>query len=269
MPIAIREYPWALTLLASISMNIYTSEKVLPYVYMCVNRHTNKVYIGSRTTKYQKDPSHIDIQKYKTSSSIVRPDFSNFDWIIIAEFFDKNDAYDFEQQLIFEQWQTSKEHSLNKVHYFNKKRCNNFDAESRRKISHALMHRPVSEYTRRKISNSNIGKHNIHHTSEVKLKISIASKNRPQISEETRNKISSSAKNRRTTNYRKQGEFEHSSNAKGKIANAISIKANRDSVKRIIELNGYRANRKIELQKGWWQKSEEYLLDLYNQLLLL
>lgn len=49
-------------------------------------------------------PSTFDLPNYKTSSTIVNPFFSNFTWEVIAEFFDANSAYDFEQELIFNNW---------------------------------------------------------------------------------------------------------------------------------------------------------------------
>ena len=85
-------------------MNIYTSEKVVPYVYMGTHRVTGEFYIGSRANKNQTLPSHQDIYKYRTSSKKVKPIFDEFDWIIVAEFFDPQSAYDFEQELIYKLW---------------------------------------------------------------------------------------------------------------------------------------------------------------------
>lgn len=88
----------------TLNQSIYTSEKILPYVYMCTNRSTKQFYIGSRTSKKLKYPSHIDLPKYKTSSKYVKPNFNEYDWFIIAEFFDSKDAYLFEQETIKELW---------------------------------------------------------------------------------------------------------------------------------------------------------------------
>lgn len=82
-------------------MTIYTSEKVVPYVYMGIHRVTGEFYIGSRGNKAtQKLPSHQDIYKYRTSSKRVKPIFDEFDWVIVAEFFGYNDAFAYEQDLI-------------------------------------------------------------------------------------------------------------------------------------------------------------------------
>jgi hypothetical protein len=86
------------------SNTIYSSSKAMPYVYMCINKATNQFYIGSRTTKKLKHPSHIDFPKYKTSSKVVKPNFEQYDWFIIAEFFNSDDAFTFEQSLIKENW---------------------------------------------------------------------------------------------------------------------------------------------------------------------
>ena len=82
-------------------MNIY-STKIYPYVYVCTHKITGHYYIGYRSANSVS--SDLDLPKYKTSSLIVKPDFENYNWQILAEFFDGNDAYDFEQQLISENW---------------------------------------------------------------------------------------------------------------------------------------------------------------------
>lgn len=94
-------------------MTIYTSERVLPYVYQCTHKETGKVYIGSRTSSKQKRPSHLDFPNYKTSSKIVNPNFDEFTWVILAEFFNPKDAYEFEHKMISDQWIIDKTQSLN------------------------------------------------------------------------------------------------------------------------------------------------------------
>lgn len=85
------------------SITIYHSEKTLPYVYKGTHPVTGEFYIGMRFAN--KRPSSIDLGIiYRTSSKIVEPKFDEFEWIILAEFFNKEDAYDFEQQLIHESW---------------------------------------------------------------------------------------------------------------------------------------------------------------------
>lgn len=102
-------------------MSIYTSEKVLPYVYMCTHKITGKVYFGSRTSSKQKLPSHLDFPKYKTSSHEVKANFTEYDWVILAEFFNKDSAFDFEQESIYMYWQNFKSNSINQYCHYNTK----------------------------------------------------------------------------------------------------------------------------------------------------
>jgi hypothetical protein len=87
------------------SNSIYTSTKVMPYVYRLDNPTTGEFYIGYRSAN--KVPSTQDLPNYKTSKSEVRSRFDEFNWIIIAEFFSGADAYDFEQATIHENWKLS------------------------------------------------------------------------------------------------------------------------------------------------------------------
>lgn len=121
-------------------MIIYASNKVTPYVYLLTHKETNQFYIGSRFTKRQKLPSHLDILQYQTSSKTVKKmGFENFDVTIIAEFFCADDAFKFEQQLIEELWSPN---CLNK--YFIKSGINYYkntgrthSIETKQKISNA------------------------------------------------------------------------------------------------------------------------------------
>lgn len=83
-------------------MNICPSTKVRPYVYFGFNPVTEEFYIGYREAN--TEPSHIDLFEYRTSSKIVNPIFDQFIWTILAEFEIGDDAYDFEQLLIYENW---------------------------------------------------------------------------------------------------------------------------------------------------------------------
>ena len=81
---------------------------------MCVHKETNKFYIGYR--ERNNIPSSFDLPKYKTSSNTVRPNFHEYNWSIIAEFFDGKSAYQFEQYLIHLHW--SDPLLLNKLHHY-------------------------------------------------------------------------------------------------------------------------------------------------------
>lgn len=67
---------------------------------MGTHKTTGQIYVGYREAN--KIPSDRDLFIYRTSSKIIRPNFDDYDWFIVAEFFAGDDAYDFEQQLIYE-----------------------------------------------------------------------------------------------------------------------------------------------------------------------
>jgi hypothetical protein len=82
-------------------MSIYKSTRVLPYVYLCREKNSPYFYIGYRYANYV--PSSEDLgTHYFTSNKYVKENFSNFEYTIVAEFFDKDSAYKFESQLIKE-----------------------------------------------------------------------------------------------------------------------------------------------------------------------
>lgn len=90
----------------------YKSTKVLPYVYLCKEKNTDKFYIGYRYANYL--PSTEDFgKKYFTSNEYVKNNFYNFEHYIIAEFFNKKDAFEFETKLIKET-----ECKINQINYF-------------------------------------------------------------------------------------------------------------------------------------------------------
>lgn len=72
-----------------------------PYVYKLTHKITSQFYIGYRCAN--KLAPEQDILIYQSSSRIVRNmGFDNFNIEILAVFFDKESAYDFEQQIIYE-----------------------------------------------------------------------------------------------------------------------------------------------------------------------
>ena len=181
----------------------YTSEKVLPYVYQCVHKTTNKFYIGSRTAKSQKLPSHLDFPEYKTSSKEVEPHFEEYEWIILAEFFDGGDAYDHEQELIFNNWADPL--LVNGCcHHLNKSRFSNagkhHSSEHIAKMSAAISaskkgksRKPFSAETKAKMSAAKRGKPRKPFSIEHRAKISEAGKGRV-VSDETRAKLCAAQK---------------------------------------------------------------------------
>lgn len=179
------------------STPIYTSEKILPYVYIGTHRETDQFYIGYRAIN--KIPSHLDLgTNYFTSSEVVKElGFENFNWIIIAEFFDRLDAYKFEQELIY-------------IHFNDHLNLNAFHDKSgkfsmigrkqtkkqKEKMSKKFTGVPKSEEHRKKIGEGNKGKivsietrekiseNNGSKRPEVKAKISKANKGKKRTDEQ-------------------------------------------------------------------------------------
>lgn len=139
-------------------------QKSLPYVYLLTHKNTYQFYIGSRTGKKLKLPSYEDILRYKSSSKKVKElGFENFDIEILAEFFDPKDAYQFEQELIKENFKDplclNRNYFINGTSKFNTLgRKINFSEEHRRKLSIANKGKTLSPETRSKLSVSHKGK---------------------------------------------------------------------------------------------------------------
>lgn len=73
----------------------------LPYVYRLTHKSNGCLYIGYRSNN--KVPAHEDLGTiYFTSSKVVGPTFSEFDIEIIQEFLTAEEAYLYEQRLIYE-----------------------------------------------------------------------------------------------------------------------------------------------------------------------
>lgn len=146
---------------------------VLPYVYRCTHKITKQFYIGSRCAN--KIYSSEDILIYRTSSKKVKPIFDEFNVEIIADFFSKNDAYEFEQTLIFE----SKNDPLmintscfyGKLKFFTYGRSHTVEAKE--KIRAAVTGRKMSAANQIRLKKLNTGKKR---SNAVKLKLSVAHK---------------------------------------------------------------------------------------------
>ena len=105
-----------------------------PYVYRLIHKQTGQFYIGYRCAN--KLSPEEDIIIYQSSSKTVKTmGFNNFNIEIVAMFFSKLDAYDYEQQLIYEN--IDNELILNKSVYINGKRFVNHGHtdETKRKMS--------------------------------------------------------------------------------------------------------------------------------------
>lgn len=149
-----------------------------PYVYILTHKITGEFYIGYRSAN--KVPADQDLGRvYFTSSSKVKPIFDEFDSVILAEFFDPDDAYLFEQSLIFENW--------------NDPMTINGNCQVGDKLMQARPHRPRkphSDVARKNMSaaaktRSNLPYIGRHHTEETRKKISKAHTGKPHTKEHT------------------------------------------------------------------------------------
>lgn len=134
--------------------------KVYPYVYRLDHKTSGEFYIGFRSRNTV--PAVDDLgTKYFTSSNLVKQRFSEFDFVVVAEFFDSNDAYDFEQLLIHENWGNPK--LVNKsccygvVPRFTTAGMTMSD-QTKEKISAALKGKKLSAEHKAKLLAANIGR---------------------------------------------------------------------------------------------------------------
>lgn len=97
---------------------------ILPYVYKLTHKTTNQFYIGFRKSNKLKSEFDLGFKYFSSSKTIKELGFENFHIEIIAEFFDPKDAYDFEQNLIKENFKNPL--ILNKRHHADSKEKYNF-----------------------------------------------------------------------------------------------------------------------------------------------
>jgi len=81
---------------------IYHSEKVLPYVYKLTHKQTYQYYFGYRSANKSPSSKDIGIKYFSSSKTVKELGFDNFEIVILAEFFDAIDAFNFETLLIEE-----------------------------------------------------------------------------------------------------------------------------------------------------------------------
>lgn len=184
-------------------MTIYTvsSERALPYVYMGVHSITGEFYIGSRSAK-DVTYSHLDLRKYKTSSKHVKYRFNEFEWTIVAEFFSGNDAYDYEQELIYHTWDNPL--SLNKTCYYGRHRFKMTGPRTKEhseKIGNAHKGKTVSLETRQKAVKTRTENGGWAITEETRAKLVLRSTGRKH-TEEAKQKMRKPKKYIRTAEHR-------------------------------------------------------------------
>ena len=142
-----------------------TQSLPLPYVYKGTNPETNEFYFGSRWGN--KVPAYQDLGfEYFTSSKIVEPIFEEFTWEIIEEFETGDEAYDYEQLLIFESWNTKGLLNKHCTHGKERWRITGHTDEAKDKISKANKGENNGMYGKG-LSGENAPMHGKHHTEEA------------------------------------------------------------------------------------------------------
>lgn len=76
------------------------------YVYQGTHKTTKEIYFGVRygNVRAQVLPEEDLGKKYFTSCKTVKNRFDEFDWVILAQFSNKEDALEFENELIKSNW---------------------------------------------------------------------------------------------------------------------------------------------------------------------
>lgn len=152
---------------------------IYPYVYKLTHKETGHFYFGVRWANKVNAQNDLGKLYFSSSSSIKEMGFENFDFNVIAEFFSKEFALEFEDQQIQENWKNPL--SLNKCRAGYKFYCDGHTEETKRKISNSGKGRPA--YNK-----------GIPSSPETKAKLSIARRRRIT-TDETRQKMSNSLKN--------------------------------------------------------------------------
>lgn len=142
---------------------------ILPYVYKLTHKITGQFYFGYRSAN--KVPSQLDIgfKYFSSSNSIKELGFENFNIEIIAEFFKVEDALEFEQNLIKENFENDLCLNIQYRLVNGEKKFTttgyNHSIETKNKISKKmkgkqspLKGRKLPEETKLKISKSKMGK---------------------------------------------------------------------------------------------------------------
>ena len=140
--------PSPLTLYRSVSMNIYPSTRVFPYVYKLTHKVTGQFYFGYRCANKVPSSDDLGIYYFSSSNQVKLLGFENFDYEILAEFLDKQSAIDFENYMISEEWYNSL--ILNKGYGGAKFRNVRHTSTTKAKMSRSASSRVISKEQREK-----------------------------------------------------------------------------------------------------------------------
>lgn len=141
-------------------LSIYTSSKVLPYIYKLTHKETYQFYYGYREANNVPSSEDLGTFYFSSSNVINKLGFENFNLEIIAEFYNGSDAWEYEQTLIEENIKNPL--CINK--HFTKsgksqwRRVGPLSEETKLKMSLAWKTRIVSEETKLIMSQNRKGK---------------------------------------------------------------------------------------------------------------
>ena len=192
---------------------IYASTKVLPYVYKLTHKETGQFYFGVRHAN--KVPSSEDFgTKYFSSSKYVKIiGFENFNYQILAEFFSKEDALEFESMLIDNSW--CQINCLNKNVGGKKFYNRSVTDATREKIRNIRKNSKLPDDVKNKISKALTGKAK---TADHCKSISIATRGVPK-SDAAKQKMSVSKRGKPTN----RPNFKFSTDSRNKMSNSQSL----------------------------------------------
>lgn len=185
----------------------------LPYVYKLTNKITEEFYIGYRYKNVQLEKySSDDLGKtyYTSSNRINKHNIHNYEIEIIAEFFNKDDAYDYEQLLIHESWDNPI--LINKSCYHNKKRFKHTEphtADTRKKMVQWRKDNPEKEELRaQKIKaymNNRTPEEKASYSKNISEKMKVIAKNRsPELIQQQIDRCKQMAKDRGPWNEKRR-----------------------------------------------------------------
>lgn len=164
---------------------------ILPYVYKLTHKETGHFYIGYRCKNVSlniKSSEDIGVCYFTSSKLINSKNIIDYQVEVIAEFFNSNDAYDFEQELIRDSWDSE---LLINDHYHKdgvgRWKNPGHTAETRKKLSEVKKGRKRSIESRTKQSESTKGRR-FSDSHKANLSISKKGNKNPMFGNEPANK---------------------------------------------------------------------------------
>lgn len=196
---------------------------ILSYVYKLIHKQTNEFYFGMRFGNIRlnrKSEDDLGIH-YQSSSNLVKlRGFENFDYYILAEFFEVSDAFNFEQELI-------KEHlkhplCLNQYVAFNNETMFHYTNAGKTKENDPGI---------LKMSKNLSGRTKETHESVAKTWRKMKGRKRPNISKHLKGRTKETHEYIRTANEKKQGRNKNNYESFAKMARSFCILSEDEELK--------------------------------------